>query len=260
MEIRKVLAVYKKGKLPEHFKTIEVIKGILDKKQIKHKFVLKDDLKPQHFKDVDLVLSVGGDGTFLEASHFIKNDMPLLGINSDVKTSEGHLTSADRFDFEKKIQSILDGKFKIEKRTRLEARLDSKKIPLVLNDVYIGEDVHYKASRYILKFNGMEEEQKNSGILISTGSGSTAWYKSAGGKPFSKTAKEARFIVREPYRGRLTKCTICTGKLKDEVMQIISKMYNGCIAVDSFKVFNFERGDTVRIKVSDKPLHTVVFC
>ncbi|PQQ18704.1 NADH kinase-like isoform X2 [Prunus yedoensis var. nudiflora] len=42
---------------------------------------LENRLKPIH--DVDLVVTVGGDGTLLQASHFIDDSVPVLGVNSD---------------------------------------------------------------------------------------------------------------------------------------------------------------------------------
>jgi NAD+ kinase len=49
-------------------------------------------LKPEHLEDVDLVCSLGGDGTFLKTSSVIKNpNLPIIGINTDPARSVGHL-------------------------------------------------------------------------------------------------------------------------------------------------------------------------
>jgi NAD+ kinase len=260
MKVNKVLVIYKKSKLAEHHKAMKTVFIGLEKCLIEPKFVQKEKMEPKMLKNIDLVISVGGDGTFIEASHFIDGDLPMLGVNSDPSTSEGFHTSANRFDFEKRMEDILTGNFKTKKLARLSAVLNSKKLPLALNDIYVGSKFHFKASRYLLNFRGLQEEQKSSGIVFSTGGGSTAWYKSAGGEPFSCEAKEARFIVREPYCGRLTRCTVVKDKItEDEIFSIKSKMFDGCIAIDSLRIINFNRGDIGKIKISDKHLTTINF-
>ena len=46
------------------------------------KLIFRDELR-EPIKDVDLVITVGGDGTLLEASHFLDSSIPVLGVNSD---------------------------------------------------------------------------------------------------------------------------------------------------------------------------------
>lgn len=52
------------------------------KKVTKSKVILRSDLS-QPISDVDLVITVGGDGTLLHASHFMDDSIPVLGVNSD---------------------------------------------------------------------------------------------------------------------------------------------------------------------------------
>lgn len=65
-----------------HKKAINFCENILTKKFTNSKIVLRSDLcKP--VRDVDLVITIGGDGTLLHAAHFIDDSIPLLGVNSD---------------------------------------------------------------------------------------------------------------------------------------------------------------------------------
>ena len=82
---------------------------------------------------------------------------------------------------------------------------------LALNEVYIGAKSQFHTSRYTIKLNGDGEEQRSSGVLIVTGSGSNAWYKSAGGEPFPCEEKKLKFLVREPYQKRVFKPKILCG-------------------------------------------------
>lgn len=261
MKLKNVYVVYSDSKSKEHKKTINDIKKILKKLKIKVKYEKKENKNKKLPKKIDLVISVGGDGTFIDASHLIMDDTLILGVNSDPFHSEGAHTSATRKDFEEKIRKIIEGDFTVEKWTRLEVFINSgKKKELALNEVYIGASNIYNTSRYFLFAHGKWEEQKSSGVLISTGCGSTAWYSSAGGRPFSKTAKEARFIVREPYCGHLVCGRTISGIIKEkEEITIKSNMRDGMVAIDSFKVYPLPKGKTVTIRISEKPIHVIVF-
>ncbi|MEM3431616.1 MAG: NAD(+)/NADH kinase [Candidatus Micrarchaeia archaeon] len=261
MELKNVLVVYSNNKSKEHKKTVKEIKKVLAKYKINSVFVKKENKRKKLPKKTDLVISVGGDGTFIDASHLIKDDTFILGVNSDPLSSEGAHTNVTRKDFEKRILQIIEGDFAVEKWTRLEVTINSsKKKEYALNEIYIGASHIYNTSRYSLFVNGRWERQKSSGILISTGCGSTAWYSSAGGRPFGKTAKEGRFIVREPYCGRLICGRTISGIIKEgEELKIKSEMRDGMIAIDSFKEYRFPKEKIVTVKVSNKPLNVIVF-
>ncbi|MDO8517587.1 MAG: NAD(+)/NADH kinase, partial [Nanoarchaeota archaeon] len=89
-------------------------------KELKQKFpdleiksAWKNKLKEEHFKDIDLVISIGGDGTFLSASHFIDNQL-ILGVNNNVAQSEGALCSIDLIKLEEKISKIIQGNYTVK--------------------------------------------------------------------------------------------------------------------------------------------------
>lgn len=65
-----------------HKEAINFCQNILRKKYVDWKPVFRSDLS-QPIRDVDLVITVGGDGTLLQASHFIDDSVPVLGVNSD---------------------------------------------------------------------------------------------------------------------------------------------------------------------------------
>jgi len=65
-----------------HHDSINFCQEILRKKSVEWKAVLRNDLT-QPINDVDLVVTIGGDGTLLQASHFIDDKIPVLGVNSD---------------------------------------------------------------------------------------------------------------------------------------------------------------------------------
>ena len=103
------------------------------------------------------------------------------------------------------------------------------------------------------------EEQKSSGIIVSTGAGSNAWLRSAGVKPFS-SSKKFYFIVREPYTGKLTKPLLTKGFIGyNNTIKIKSEMDNGIAAVDSNKEYRFKKGSVIEITISKNPVRLVRF-
>ena len=250
----KILIVYSE-KESKNAKVINQIKKILNKK-IK-KIVCVRNLQFNLFKDIDLVITIGGDGTFIRAASFIKQT-PILGINSESKTSEGALTSINESEINS-ISKILENP-KIIKRKRIEIEKNNVILDkLALNDVFIGSQNQFHTSRYEIKFNNQKEEQRSSGVLIASGSGSSAWYKSAGGEIFNYNSEDLHFIVREVYKGRIFNPKIIKGKIKpQDNFEIKSKMHNfGVIALDSNNIYEFRFGDTCKIKISKIDLNVL---
>ncbi|MBU1204500.1 MAG: NAD(+)/NADH kinase [Nanoarchaeota archaeon] len=249
-----ILIVYTKND-----KAIDVVKNSLRKRDIKFKCIERSRLNKSAFRNKNLIIAVGGDGTFLRASHFVKNEL-LLGVNSDPKTKEGFFMSSCKNDFDKKLELFLNHKFFVEKHTRLKSKINKKEICLALNEVFIGNKIPYKTSLYKIFFNNKTEEQKSSGIIVSTGAGSNAWLRSAGVKPFSSCSKKFYFIVREPYKGKLTKPLLTKGFIgQNQVLKIKSKMDNGIVAVDSNKEYRFNKGSVIEITLSKSPVRLVRF-
>jgi NAD+ kinase len=67
-----------------HERTLAVCKDVLSRRhqQIKFEIHVRDELHAP-IRDVDLVITVGGDGTLLQASHYLDSSCPVLGVNSD---------------------------------------------------------------------------------------------------------------------------------------------------------------------------------
>lgn len=70
-----------------HKNAISFCQNILKQKAVDWKAVFRNDLS-HSIHGVDLVISVGGDGTLLQASHFMDDSIPVLGVNSDPTRQE----------------------------------------------------------------------------------------------------------------------------------------------------------------------------
>lgn len=65
-----------------HKNAINYCQSILKKKVVDWKSVFRGGISTP-IRDVDLVITVGGDGTLLQASHLMDDSIPVLGVNSD---------------------------------------------------------------------------------------------------------------------------------------------------------------------------------
>jgi len=126
-----------------------------------------------------------------------------------------------------------------------------------LNETFFGNINPHHTTNYEIEYNSKKENQRSSGIVISTGTGSTAWYKTAGGFPFGRERQQLRFRIRELYKGKLHKPTIKKGKIKQNNKIIITSCMNHAIvAIDSIRTHSLHKGDKVEISIG-KPLKVI---
>lgn len=74
-------------RLKVHKDAINFCQDVLGKKRVEWEPVFRNNLS-RPISDVDMVVTVGGDGTLLQASHFIDDSIPVLGVNSDPTQAE----------------------------------------------------------------------------------------------------------------------------------------------------------------------------
>ena len=183
MGMDNVLIVYR----DKEFDRVKSVTSVLEKKKIKYKTVDREKLTT--ISNVDLIISFGGDGTFLKTASAVMDSTPILGVDSNPGTRVGFYTRANINNFKEK----LGKKFRFVSLQRLRACINGKFIPkLALNEFLITTQEPYHTANYELE----GEKQQSSGILIGTGSGSTAWIKSAGGKKLPMGSKKFQYVVR----------------------------------------------------------------
>lgn len=256
LKFNKILIVYSEKSSRKHIDTLNKVKNRLEGKD--YIFLRADRITEKYFDDIDLIITVGGDGTFIRAASFIKDKL-IIGINSESEYSEGVLLSLKENELDV-LEDIFNGKYKIQKKIRAKIKINGKEIGnLSLNEVYFGVSNQFHTSHYIINYKNVSEEQRSSGVLIATPSGSTAWYKSARGKPFK--GNKLKFIIREPYfGGRVFNPKLLKGEIeKGEKIEFISKRHdNSVVTLDSNYTYRLERGDKVQVEMSEFPLRVLV--
>ncbi len=242
-----------------HPQTLRTVEEELKKWGISFQTVARGQIKK--IEDYDLVITVGGDGTFLDTSHFVKNHPPLLGVNSNPTVSHGALCVTDQHRFTSTLKKMLSGKVTTKLLHRIQLKINGKKLPiLALNDVLFANPSPAGTSRYLLKMGSRQEEQKSSGIWISTAAGSTAAIHSAGGKMIEKKSKDLQFVVRELFSWGKKKINLKRGLIKpNQTLVIIPQMNRATLFIDGAHLhYPLQFGDRVEIKVSQHPIQTIL--
>jgi NAD kinase len=241
----------------DYFK--KTIKKLNEEFNFKYSFKKRDYLKS--FENFDLIITLGGDGTFLRTSRCIEDETPIFGVNLDTRYKEGFLLQSTIENFEIDFKKILNKQFKIKKIDRLIVSINDKIMPIIaLNEFYIGNEKSYLMSRYEFIVNGKKEFQKSSGIIVGTGAGSNAWIKSANGKIMPFDSRKFQIIVREPFCSKKTQCTIRNAIYNEkQIFKIKSEMHKGIIVADSLKPeFKFKKNDIIKVMMSEKKLNYII--
>ena len=119
----------------------------------------------------DLVAVFGGDGTIIKTIRNIRDSIPILGINMG---GRGLLAEAEPGIADETVKKIIDGKYFLDRRIRLQARVGSKKLPPALNEVYIDRLTNLRAPTYKIAIDGGPAiVQRMDGVMVSTPTGST---------------------------------------------------------------------------------------
>jgi NAD+ kinase len=208
----------------------------------------------------DLVVSVGGDGTLLSASHQVDRGL-LLGVNSAPRDSVGHYCRAHRASFTRVLDAILTGRRKPVPVARLRLRLDGQDLAVrALNDVLVAHSCPAATTRYRLSSAGRREEHRSSGIWIATPSGSSAGIRSAGGRRLALGSKCLEYRVRELYREPGRHYALLGSVLEAGAeIRVESRMPQGQLYVDGSRlVFAFPFGSRLRARIDAAPLLLVL--
>jgi NAD+ kinase len=213
----------------------------------------------------DVILSVGGDGTFLRASKYsFKREIPVLGINVG---NLGFLTVVDTCNMYDAIDKVLENNFKIEKRMLLEGRfykgkkeLEDISLPyLVLNEFTITRSMVGKIIKFEMIVNGIPIKNFTAdGIIIATPTGSTAYSLSAGG-PIVEPRSEV-IIITPICPHTLLDRSIILGPDNVLEIKIESKNNKDYASVDGkIASFNIRSGYVFKVKKSKLKLKLISF-
>lgn len=177
------------------------------------------------FTKEDLIVTLGQDGLVANTAKYV-GGQPILAVNPDPARFDGILLPFDPVTLRPALHQALAGEIQARAITMAEARLKDGQRVLGFNDLFIGAQSHISA-RYRIYSSGRTEDHSSSGIIVSTGAGSTGWLSSIfnetagivmflGGstiQPVRLAWDEQRllFVVREPFASRHSQAGIVAG-------------------------------------------------
>jgi hypothetical protein len=145
------------------------------------------------FAPDDMVVAVGQDGLVANTLKYLAGQ-PLIGVNPDPDRWDGVLLPFKPPDVPKIVEETILGKRKYEEVTMAKVRVQNGQELLAVNDFFIGQKTHASA-RYVIKYGGIKENQSSSGIIVSTGLGSTGWLKSV----IAGASRISASVIGRPY-------------------------------------------------------------
>lgn len=218
----------------------------------------------------DVVLALGQDGLVANTLKYL-DGQPLAGINPDPGRWDGVLLPWQPAAVAGALPSLLSGQVRLQCVTMGEARLADGQRLYAVNDFFVGPKSHTSA-RYEIRVKDRREVQSSSGIIVSTGLGSTGWMRSVvtgscavaseamhreirwkfRGRAWDERSLE--FAVREPFPSRSSAASLVCGTVAEtEALTVTSLMAeNGVIFSDGIEAdfLAFNAGTTVEIGVA----------
>jgi NAD+ kinase len=155
-----------------------------------------------HVKEAGLVLTLGGDGTFLHGARVAApRGIPILGVNLG---RLGFLTEIDAHELEDGLSRFFDGSYRIEERTILQValirggRTVAKSIGL--NEVVVNHSGETRMLRVEIDVGGQAVGVIDAdGVIVATATGSTAYALASGGPILEPTLRDLVLVPMSPF-------------------------------------------------------------
>jgi len=217
-----------------------------------------DGLRSQ-LAGTDVLVVLGGDGTFLRAARaVVESGTPLLGVNVG---KVGFLSNVETDDLERVLGQLLAGAYRIEDRMALEGqirrggRAGSAERHLALNDVVIARGSLARVCRLDV---AIDESHLATfiadGLVVASPTGSTGYSFSAGG-PI--VAPETRNLIVTPIAGYLSTIRSIVVEPTRVVRCRVQEAYEALVSIDGREDIPIAVGDVVEVRAIDAPIRFV---
>jgi NAD+ kinase len=153
-------------------------------------------------RETDLVVTLGGDGTFLSGARLAApRGIPLLGVNLG---RLGFLTELEAEQVEDGVARFINGSYRIEERTILQVTLRRAERNVVraigLNEVVVNRAGDARMLRVEIDVGGQEVGTIDAdGIMVATATGSTAYALASGGPILEPTLRDLVLVPMNPF-------------------------------------------------------------
>ncbi len=214
------------------------------------------------------VVVLGQDGLVANTAKYAA-ELPIIGVNPDPQRNDGVLLPFAPSMARLAVRNALEKKLKTRRVTLAEVRLNDGQQMLAFNDFFIGRAGHASA-RYTLRCGAEAEPQSSSGILVSTGAGSTGWMSSVFNmtaaiackhgtqlpqpQPINWEERRLDWVVREPFISKHSSANLVCGTLQERDELVVESLMpeRGVIFSDGIEedFLEFNSGTIARICVA----------
>lgn len=220
----------------------------------------------------DIVVALGQDGLVANTMKYLEGQ-PLIGVNPEPSRYDGILLPYESQGFSKALVEVIRDRFVANEVTMAKAALTNGQALYAVNDLFIGPKTHVSA-RYEIQLGDRKEIQSSSGLIVSTGLGSTGWMKSivtgalqiaaaynlkdknVNYQPTTWDSDKLTFAVREPFPSRSSAASIVFGSIwGKQPLKLTSLMpENGVIFSDGIEkdFLEFNSGTLATIEVAER--------
>jgi NAD+ kinase len=179
--------------------------------------------------EADVLLAIGGDGTFLYALHH--SPVPLLGVHAG---TVGFLAEVDgdRPDaFDAAVERVLAGEYFIEDRMKLASQIDGKNLSDATNEVVVHTSQVSKMRQFEIAIDGTPVGRTRAdGVILATPTGSTSYALSALG-PIVEPGVEAILVTAlAPFQ--VTQRAVLVDPLHTVSVRVIAPEKEATVVVD----------------------------
>ncbi|MDX1480054.1 MAG: hypothetical protein R3315_00150 [Woeseiaceae bacterium] len=247
--------------------------------KLKQQVIDREQVPQFLFGEQDLVVTIGQDGLVSNTAKYL-DGQPIFAINPDPARYDGVLLPFRAGAFEPQLRAALAGETDTRAVRLAEAVSSNNQSLLAFNDFFVGARSHVSA-RYDIAVGGRREHQSSSGVIVSTGAGSTGWLQSVyAGAAGIVTALGGRvtpppdngrlpwdseklvFSVREPFPSQITQVSLVHGYCSAESpLELVSHMgTNGIVFSDGVEsdYIEFNAGTKVSIRPADRLARLIV--
>ncbi len=179
---------------------LDAVRGSLTER-LRQQVIDRSLLGQVRISETDLVITVGPDGLVANTARFAAAQ-PIIAVNPDPQLYDGPLLAFTARSFPRALQHTLRATAAIHQVAMAEARLDDGQTLLGFNDLFIGAQSHVSA-RYRIAQGDTAEDQSSSGIIVSTGAGSTGWLQSVYAGAAGVVEALGGQVVAPPQGGRI---------------------------------------------------------
>lgn len=220
-----------------------------------------------------LVVVLGQDGLVANTLKYLSGQR-VLGVNPDPARWDGALLRFEVGQLRGVMPQVVRGERPTREVTMARVRLSDGQELHAVNDIFIGPRSHVSA-RYEIRSGERHETQSSSGVIVSTGLGSTGWFRSllagaggiVGGAPkksiatlrehgFAWDADHLHFTVREPFPSRTTQADLVFGTVtRAQPLHLTSLMAgHGVIFSDGIEAdfLDFNSGMSAIVEIAER--------